>query len=56
MFALGFGEGDFLLCVDADIRLIGNAGRSPGLSTRPSHSGQKEPLGWICNLPAVNRP
>lgn len=45
MFALGFGEGNFLLCLDAIIRLIANAGGSRCLSTGWSHSGQKEQFG-----------
>lgn len=29
LFALGFREGDFLLSLDGDTRLIGSAGGSP---------------------------
>lgn len=47
--ALGFRADGFLLCLD------GGAGGSPQVSSTPSHSGQKEWFGWICNLPDVNR-
>ena len=54
-FALGFGEGDFLLYLDAIIRLIGSARGHLRLSSGGG-TDQKEEFGYICNLPAVNRP
>lgn len=48
MFALGFGQGDFLFCLDAIIGLTGNAESSLCLSTGQSHSGQKGHFGQIC--------